>query len=659
MTVEKPNKAQLTSDSDDVTEDDDFSLTCASTSTSLPEDNRSDVPMTYQWTRDDQDVDPDVPPDRHLFPESDRSVLEISPVHKGDTAPTNASVKSRDPTWSLMQAKHMFLMSAKYRKPKGTQRMHIGLLIIFSVYIYAFSEADDVELDPNQSPVTVGEAAAPGGVYDTIDPLRVIDPLPEYKAIETYEEIKLEDTESYLVMMRRISISELNIGSSQSVDSMLIMQKGTLNVEHQPPTNILIVQPQTKSAQEYFAARYLEGQLGIVEELRNISNIEIPLGFVLQQGLRQSVFKQLVLLSEHLEKDKLIYANMIPKSQQIYQNARTMQPDLHNIFVGISNGLAQLHEVRALVYGLNTGSVFIHEENGRLTAKLSGFSDASLVRQRDRLDFEMEERDVRRLAPETIASLEHICKSDVWVMAVFFGEITSGRVPYKAFANDMDAEAAILRGLKLEKPAGCTPTIGTVKIESVNVINKLRDKSQKETVYGWIDDRNNYVRSRVSSGIYAGIGFHDDIICCSSGSTSSNDSGPSYDENNGAIISMSSIESSCKQILNSDANAPSEEYFIKVGDENMFTDKASFLMRTLRSNTSQTYAVLKQHSSFRVQFTSRSIPLKIGLNQHTDYQRPIHMLGDYLYFGCIPRSRAAHRTIQGVNINGNNKKVKG
>ncbi|ELU10593.1 hypothetical protein CAPTEDRAFT_208972, partial [Capitella teleta] len=261
-----------------------------------------------------------------------------------------------------------FFVIQKYRKPK---------------------EADDVELDPNQSPVTMGEAAAPGGVYDTIDSLRVIDPPPEYKAIETYEEIKLEDTESYLVMMRRISISELNIGSSQSVDSMLIMQKGTLNVEHQPPTNILIVQPQTKSAQEYFAARYLEGQLGIVEELRNISNIEIPLGFVLQQGLRQSVFKQLVLLSEHLEKDKLIYANMIPKSQQIYQNARTMQPDLHNIFVGISNGLAQLHEVRALVYGLNTGSVFIHEENGRLTAKLSGFSDASLVRQRDRLDFEM------------------------------------------------------------------------------------------------------------------------------------------------------------------------------------------------------------------------------------------------------------------------------
>jgi hypothetical protein len=39
--------------------------------------------------------------------------------------------------------------------------------------------------------MTMEEAAAPGEVYDTIDPLRVIDPPPEYKAIETYEEIRL------------------------------------------------------------------------------------------------------------------------------------------------------------------------------------------------------------------------------------------------------------------------------------------------------------------------------------------------------------------------------------------------------------------------------------------------------------------------------------
>ncbi|ELU13923.1 hypothetical protein CAPTEDRAFT_189615, partial [Capitella teleta] len=117
--------------------------------------------------------------------------------------------------------------------------------------------------------------------------------------------------------------------------------------------------------------------------------------------------------------------------------------------------------VGALAYGLNTGSVFIHEENGHLIAKLSSFSEASLVRQRDRLDFEMKclqgERDVRRLAPETIDSLEHTCKSDVWVMAILFWEAISGCEPYKAYNNDQEAEAAIMGGSKLEKPTKCAP----------------------------------------------------------------------------------------------------------------------------------------------------------------------------------------------------------
>ncbi|ELT88622.1 hypothetical protein CAPTEDRAFT_194897, partial [Capitella teleta] len=212
------------------------------------------------------------------------------------------------------------------------------------------------------------------------------------------------------------------------------------------------------SARGDFAAEYLEGQVVTVEKLRNILNIEAPLGFIRQQGLRQPVFKQPVLvLSDHLKKDNLVYENVTPKSQQIYQNAQTVQPDMESIFIGISNGLAQLHAIGALAYGLNTGSVFIHEENGRLIAKLSSFSEASLVRQRDRLDFEMGERDVRRLAPETIDSLEHTCKSDVWVMAILFWEAISGCEPYKAYNNDQEAEAAIMGGSKLEKPAKCAP----------------------------------------------------------------------------------------------------------------------------------------------------------------------------------------------------------
>ncbi|ELU17128.1 hypothetical protein CAPTEDRAFT_206552, partial [Capitella teleta] len=229
----------------------------------------------------------------------------------------------------------------------------VGLLVLIALSVVAFfviqkyrkpKKGDDLQLDPSQSPMPNEEPSATGGVYETIDPLRVIDPPPEYKAIETYEEIRLVETEQYSVMMRPISISELNLGASSNVDSMLSLQKGTLNSEGQPPTDILVMQPQTNSARGEFATEYLEGQLVTVEKLRNILNIEAPLGFIRQQGLRQPVFKQPVLvLSDHLKKDNLVYENVTPKSQQIYQNAQTVQPDMKSIFIGISNGLAQLH----------------------------------------------------------------------------------------------------------------------------------------------------------------------------------------------------------------------------------------------------------------------------------------------------------------------------
>jgi hypothetical protein len=42
--------------------------------------------MTYKWTRNDQDIDPNDPPDRHSFPEeADRKVLKISPVDREDS----------------------------------------------------------------------------------------------------------------------------------------------------------------------------------------------------------------------------------------------------------------------------------------------------------------------------------------------------------------------------------------------------------------------------------------------------------------------------------------------------------------------------------------------------------------------------------------------
>ncbi|ELT90714.1 hypothetical protein CAPTEDRAFT_191425, partial [Capitella teleta] len=76
----------------------------------------------------------------------------------------------------------------------------VGILVLIAVCVVAFfviqkyrkpKKGDDLQLDPSQSPMPNEDPSAPGGVYETIDPLRVIDSPPEYKAIETYEEIRL------------------------------------------------------------------------------------------------------------------------------------------------------------------------------------------------------------------------------------------------------------------------------------------------------------------------------------------------------------------------------------------------------------------------------------------------------------------------------------
>ncbi|ELT90509.1 hypothetical protein CAPTEDRAFT_197588, partial [Capitella teleta] len=79
-----PDKAELSSDSDDAKEGDDLRLTCASTSNSLPEDNRPQVKMTYKWTLDDQDIS-ESPPDRHSFEDNEQKVLKISDIVRGDS----------------------------------------------------------------------------------------------------------------------------------------------------------------------------------------------------------------------------------------------------------------------------------------------------------------------------------------------------------------------------------------------------------------------------------------------------------------------------------------------------------------------------------------------------------------------------------------------
>ncbi|ELU03482.1 hypothetical protein CAPTEDRAFT_151988 [Capitella teleta] len=239
---------------------------------------------------------------------------------------------------------------------------------------------------------------------------------------------------------------------------MLFRQRGRCYFDGRESAEIQLMQPRTNSTQREFASKYLEGQIRIVEKLRKIANIEVPLGFAIQQGLRQPVFEYpALLLSDHLKGGARMYENVDPKLKHTYENLIAYESETKAIFCGISSGLLHLHEAGALLYGLNTRSVLIHKKGEDLIAKLSSFSEAPLVAQRDQMDFAEGKWDVRRLAPETMDSLEHTCKSDVWAMAILFWEIISGCEPFYAFARDNEVEAAIKRGFRMEKPSDCKP----------------------------------------------------------------------------------------------------------------------------------------------------------------------------------------------------------
>ncbi|ELU06363.1 hypothetical protein CAPTEDRAFT_204983 [Capitella teleta] len=345
----------------------------------------------------------------------------------------------------------------------------ILIAIIFCIKRCTNLKRSGAEVNTEGLPVTPQDSVAPNGPHNSIYYERES---PECNDDNIYEEISLKDESYAVVLLRQISIDHLefdNLADSilfrrqKPSGFMLLWRRAKLNRLDQQPTDIILVQPQMERD---FAVKYLEGVFEIVEKLKKISNIEVPLGFVQQQGfieiftrnfeinpslagMRQPVLKSPErLLPDHLK-----------NSERIYENTQIFQSDIKAIFCGIANGLAQLHEVGALVNKLNAGSVFLHIENGCLVAKLSSFSEASLVALSDRLDLAKGEREVRRLAPETLDCLEHTSKSDVWVMAILFWEIISGCEPYKGYTNDIEVEAAILGGCKLKKPAECKPNM--------------------------------------------------------------------------------------------------------------------------------------------------------------------------------------------------------
>jgi len=83
--------------------------------------------------------------------------------------------------------------------------------------------------------------------------------------------------------------------------------------------------------------------------------------------------------------------------------------------------------------------------------------------------------------------------------------------------------------------------------------------------------------------------------------------------------------------------------------QSMFTDKSSFLMRLKKCDNHQPYIVLKQLAQYS------GIPLMLGLNHYTDYNKPINadlLGGPYLYFGFLNAAQSKSYNVQGLSANG-------
>jgi hypothetical protein len=80
----------------------------------------------------------------------------------------------------------------------------------------------------------------------------------------------------------------------------------------------------------------------------------------------------------------------------------------------------------------------------------------------------------------------------------------------------------------------------------------------------------------------------------------------------------------------------------------MITDKSSVLFRVRMTNGAQPYATLRQLPEYS------SIPLKLGISNFDGYSGPLNqnVLGNlFLFLGFLPRSHAANRNVQGIQVN--------
>ncbi|ELU06517.1 hypothetical protein CAPTEDRAFT_211330 [Capitella teleta] len=215
---QKPKKPQLTSDPDDVEEGDYLRLTCTSSSSSLPEGNRSDVTMNYKWAINNQYVDSRDLPDRHSFVGANHKMLMISGILREDFGFSYKCISQENGSRLQSDASEFYVLDFSYA-PGGVSIQGESVVVAGDDVTFACSAED------HGNPLGIFKWKNPHGgrafgATLTIDNLTVDDDDGDYECyVENY------------VAQGASAIHTLSVNGTPSVEQDLDSEKSVFNTD--------------------------------------------------------------------------------------------------------------------------------------------------------------------------------------------------------------------------------------------------------------------------------------------------------------------------------------------------------------------------------------------------------------------------------------------
>jgi len=141
-------------------------------------------------------------------------------------------------------------------------------------------------------------------------------------------------------------------------------------------------------------------------------------------------------------------------------------------------GLKALHQLNYTHAALRPENILLHEENGKITAKLSNFIFARAYNGDNKAKFPLP-IDSMYLAPEVLRDCLFDPKSDIWSLGVLFYEMLFGTLPWGGKTKEELRDNIINKKLDLQPKKGISDT-------SMDFITRCLQRDLKKRI-GWKD----------------------------------------------------------------------------------------------------------------------------------------------------------------------------